>query len=575
MRRFTAALLGTITLTTATVPALAKTVSPAQAFDTLADAFFDDMLKRNPSTATYLGVHTYDDRFEDFSAKAVQDEIAAAKRFRAQFQAVNERQLNPVQRADRQMILAAIDGLLLTDETIRPWQTNPDRYSSGLTSSAFNLIKRNFAPAETRLKALIAREKQMPQALQEARRNLVNPPQVYTDVAISQIDGNKDFFATTVTEAFAGVSDPALKAEFQATNTAVIQALDAYKTFLQKDLLPRSKGSFALGEKTYRAKLAADEMIALPLDRLLAIGEADLRRNQAAFKATAAKIDPSKPAAAVFADLAKEHPAPNQLLAVTQGMLDNIHRFIVDQKIITIPESPIAKVMETPPFLRATSSASMDTPGPFEPKADDAFYNMTLPDPPWSATETEDFMQQWYTAMLSNVSVHEAYPGHYIQFLYAKNFPSKARKILGAASNAEGWAHYCEQMMLDAGFEHDAPPYRLAQLQDALLRDVRLLVGIRMHTRGMTVDQAVATFQKEAYQPLPVAKAEAKRGTMDPTYGYYTLGKLMILKLRDDYKAKVGKAYSLQRFHDAFVKEGPLPLPLMRQAMLGKTGVPL
>jgi uncharacterized protein (DUF885 family) len=197
---------------------------------------------------------------------------------------------------------------------------------------------------------------------------------------------------------------------------------------------------------------------------------------------------------------------------------------------------------------------------------------MTLPDPSWSATDTEDFMQQWYTAMLSNVSVHEAYPGHYIQFLYAKNFPSKARKILGAASNFEGWAHYCEQMMLDAGFEQDAAPYRLAQLQDALLRDVRLLVGIRMHTRGMTVDQAVAAFQKEAYQPLAVARSEARRGTMDPTYGYYTLGKLMILKLREDFQAKAGKDYSLLNFHDAFIKEGPLPLPLMRQALLGQTG---
>lgn len=572
MRRFTAALLGTVTLAATAVPALAKAPSASARFDAVSDAFFDDMLRRNPSTATYLGVHTYDDQLEDFSAKAVHDEVAAAKRFRSQFQAFRDRDLTAVQRADRRMIVAAIDGLILTDETLRPWQTNPDRYSSGLTSSAFNLIKRPFAPATIRLQALIAREKQMPRALQDARKNLVNPPRVFTDIAISQIDGNKAFFADTVTAAFADVGDPTLQAAFKASNAAVIAALDDYKAFLQHDLLPRSKGTFALGETAYRAKLQADEMIGMPLDRLLAIGEADLRRNQAAFKATAAKLDGSKPAASVFADLAKAHPAPDQLLATTQGMLNAIHRFIVDRHIITIPESPIAKVVETPPFLRATSSASMDTPGPFEPKADDAFYNMTLPDPTWSAADTEDFMQQWYTAMLSNVSVHEAYPGHYIQFLYAKQFPSRARKILGAASNAEGWAHYCEQMMLDEGFEHDAPAYRLAQLQDALLRDVRLLVGIRMHTRGMTIDQAVETFQKEAYQPLSVAKAEARRGTMDPTYGYYTLGKLMILKLRDDYRAKLGKAYSLQRFHDAFVKEGPLPLPLMRQAMLGNEG---
>ena len=214
----------------------------------------------------------------------------------------------------------------------------------------------------------------------------------------------------------------------------------------------------------------------------------------------------------------------------------------------------------------------MDTPGPFERVATEAYYHMTLPDPRWSAARQAEFMKEWYYPEIVNVTVHEVYPGHYVQFLYSKQFPSDVRKVFGASSNIEGWAHYGEQMMLDEGFHADDPRYRLAQLQDALLRDVRFVVGIKMHTQGMTVEEAAKLFQTEAFQPEPVALQEAKRSTSDGTYGYYTMGKLMILKLRDDYRAKMGAAYTLQSFHDAFVKLGPLPLPLVRRALVGEPG---
>jgi uncharacterized protein (DUF885 family) len=224
--------------------------------------------------------------------------------------------------------------------------------------------------------------------------------------------------------------------------------------------------------------------------------------------------------------------------------------------------------------MRATTTASMETPGPFETVATEAYYNMTLPDPKATAAETTEFMKQWYYAAISNVSVHEVWPGHYLQFLYAKNFPSDVRKVLGANTNIEGWAHYCEQMVLDQGFHNGDPKYRLAQIQDALLRDVRFIAGIRLHTKGMTVKEAEEMFVRDGYQPRPVAVEESKRGTNDPTYGYYTMGKLMILKLRDDYQAKQGSQFSLQQFHDAFIALGPLSLPLMREAMLGSRGEP-
>jgi uncharacterized protein (DUF885 family) len=254
-------------------------------------------------------------------------------------------------------------------------------------------------------------------------------------------------------------------------------------------------------------------------------------------------------------------------------MLDSLRQFIESHHIITIPPgSETATVKETPPFMRSTTSASMDTPGPFEPAKLPGRYNMTLPDPSMPPAKQEEFMGQWYAAAISNVSVHEVYPGHYVQFLYAKQFPSDVRKVFGANTNIEGWAHYSEQMMLDEGFHADDPRYRLAQLQDALLRDVRFIAGIKMHTQGMTWQEAAKLFETEGHQPGPVAESEAKRGTADALYGYYTMGKLMILKLREDYKAKTGSSYTLQGFHDAFIKTGPLPLPLVRRAMLGTTG---
>jgi uncharacterized protein (DUF885 family) len=542
------------------------------AFTALAGEYLEDILRRQPTQATDLGIHTYDDQLENYSRQGVMDAIAAARRFRDRVNAIAPSGLSPDQQLDREQLFHAIDSRILTLAVVRPWAKDADSYSSGLTNTAYAMIKRRFAPPEERLRKLIAREKAMPGALLEARKNIEAPPKIYTQIAIEQIDGNRTFFETAVPGGFKDVKDQVLLDEFKKTNDAVIAALVDYKKWLQDDLLKRSTGEFAFGQDTYRRKLAADEMIDVPLDELLAIAERDLRRNQASFAEIAHNIDPKKTPDQVLATIATDHPPALKLLDYTQKELDAIGRFMAEHHIVTIPSASPARVQETPPFLRATTSASMDIPGPFEKVATEAYYNMTLPDPKLSPKETEEFMGQWYYAAISNVSVHEVWPGHYLQFLYARNFPSDLRKVFGAATNSEGWAHYCEQMVVDEGFHGDDPRYRLAQVQDALLRDARFIVGIRMHTRGMTVQQAEQFFIKEAYQPAPVARSEAKRGTSDATYGYYTMGKLMILKLRDDYKANRGEQYSLQAFHDSFIKLGPLPLPLIRKAMLGAAG---
>ena len=526
----------------------------------------EDTYRRQPTRATDLGVHKYDDRLEDYSRAAVTQEIDAVRALRARVEAIDPATLTLDRQLDREQLLHALDSRVLTLDAIKPWARDPDTYSSGITNTAYVMIKRNFAPPEERLRRLIAREKAMPGVLAEARKNLDNPPRIYVEIAIQQLDASREFFKTSVPQAFRDVKDAALRQEFARVNGAVVSALAEYKMWLQKDLLPRAKGDFAYGAELYKKKLWADEMIDTPLDDLLKLAEADLKKNQAAFAAAARQIDPAKPAEAVFAALELDHPPAGRLLEVAQSTLDALAQFVGEHHIATVPKAERARVQETPPFMRATTFASMDTPGPFEPSAAEAYYNVTLPDPAWPATKVEEYMRGWYYPLIENVSIHEVWPGHYLQFLYAKQFPSDVRKVFGANSNSEGWAHYAEQMMFDEGLRAGDPKYRLAQLQDALLRNARFVVGIKMHTQGMTVAQAQEFFVKEGYQSRPSAEAETKRGTSDALYGYYTMGKLMILKLRDDYKAKMGAQYSLQAFHDAFIRMGPLPLPLDRKS---------
>jgi len=346
-------------------------------------------------------------------------------------------------------------------------------------------------------------------------------------------------------------------------------ALEKYLDFLKNDLLPISNGDFRIGADNYVKKLAYDEMVDVPLDHLLQIGDADLHRNQAEFKRVASEIDPKKTPQQILEELQKDHPAPDKLLQTFRDVLGGIREYIVDHHIVTIPSPVPPIVQETPPFARALTFASMDTPGPYEKVAKEAFFNVTLPDPNLKPAEVESFMGGFNRGTIISTAVHEVYPGHYVQFLWVPSAPSKVRKLLGCGSNSEGWAHYTDQMMLDEGYAAGDKRIRLGQLQDALLRNARYIVGISMHTGKMTFDQGVDFFVKEGYQPHEVGLRETKRGTSDPTYLVYTLGKLQIMKLREDYKKKMGDKFSLQEFHDTFLKQGFPPVKLIRETMMG------
>ena len=536
-------------------------ISAASA-QSLTDRFFDEYyFPFNPSSATYYGIHKFDDQLEDYSQAGVAARVAKLKQFEAEFAKL------PAE-PDRDLVLSTIRANLLEYETIRNWERNPDVYSGGISSSVFTTMKRTFAPPEVRLRTLIARELKMPQVLAAARVNLKNPPKIYTEIAIEQIPGIISFFQKDIPLAFKSVTDRKLLSEFRAANDAVIKALGDYQTFLKTNLLPRSNGDFRLGAQTYAKKLLYDEMVDIPLDRLLEIGYADLHANQQKYRETALLIDKTKTPQQILAAAVKDYPPPDQLLDAFRNTLGGLRDFITSHRLVTIPSPVLPLLEETPPFMRATTFASMDTPGPYETVAKEAFFNVTIPEKTWTPQRIESFMGQFNRGTILATAIHEAYPGHYTQFLWMPRIQSRVRKLLGASTNAEGWAHYCEQMMLDEGFSKD-PKMRLGQLQDALLRNARYIMGIEMHTGKRTFEQSVEFFQKEGYQPHEVGVIETKRGTADATYLYYTLGKLQILKLREDYKKMRGSQFSLQEFHDSFLKQGFPPIKIVRKAMLG------
>ena len=552
-----------------------------QTFDYLSEQYFDQVyFKYQPTAGTVAGFHEYDTQLEDYSAATLEKQRAALHVWEKKIAAIDPEALDAPQAADRDILLNSIRAEILSLEVVRPLEKNPDAYSSGATGAIFVLMERPFAPANTRLRAVVDREKLIPLQLLEARQNLKNPPKVFTEIALEQIDGLVSFFQTDVPSAFTDATDEATKADFAKSNAAVIDALKSYGAWMKNDLLPRSNGEYKLGADTFRKELALNEMVDIPLDRLLQIAMDDLHKNQAEFARVAKEIDPKKTPQQMLAELASIHPAPDKLLPAFHDTFDSLVNFIRTHHIITIPSEVQPTLEETPPFMRATTQASMDPPGPYETHSTKAYFNVTLPEKDWTPERVAEHMAAFNVGTIISTSVHEAYPGHYVQFLWSPQVQSKVRKLIGASTNIEGWAHYCEQMMLDEGYgrpgfgaktEREAKLVRLGQLQDALLRDARFVVSLRLHTGvggAMSFDDAVNFFVSDGYQSRAIGTMETKRVTSDALYLYYTLGKLEIMKLREDVKAKQGTKFNLQQFHDDFMRQGFAPIKVIRKQML-------
>ncbi|MCI0355756.1 MAG: DUF885 domain-containing protein [Acidobacteria bacterium] len=542
------------------------------------DRYWDSHFQHNPSEATAAGFHQHDTRLEDYSRAGVQAEIRDLRSFLRQLENFPSAGLDRIAAADREIAISLIRSQLHDLEAIRMWEKDPDLYSSGPSNSIFLIMARKYAPPETRLRSAIARLRQIPAVLDAARANLKNPPRIYTQVALEQLPGIIGFFRNDVPKAFEEVADETLLAEFRTANQRVIEALAVYQKYLNDEVLPRSSGDFRIGAENFRKKLLYEEMVDTPLDELRSIGLEDLRRNQQRFRETAAIIDASRPPREVFADLEKDHPAAGELLQNFRDVLGGLRQFLLEKRVVIVPSPKPPLVEETPPFARALTFASMDTPGAFEQCATESFFNVTLPEPDDSPEEAEELLAAFNRSTITSTAIHEVYPGHYLQYLWAIKAPSKFRQLLwtssGFGSNAEGWAHYAEQMMLDEGYGNGNPRLRLGQIQDALLRNARFLVGLEMHTGAMTYEQGIEFFVNEAYMTRGNAERETKRGTSDPTYLIYTLGKLEILKLREEYKKLRGDKFTLQEFHDTFLRQGHVPLRVIRKEMLSGAPTP-
>ena len=551
--------------------------APSDSWDQLADDYINQYLAFAPTSSTQIGVHTHDAELEDYSPASLAKQIAWLQQLEKRVLAFDPKSLDATNAADREILLDTIRANLLDLQVIRTFAKNPDIYSSGAASSVYVIMSRKFAPADERLRAVIAREKQFPRFFADARSNLKDVPRIYSEIALEQLPGTIGFFEKDVPSAFAA-ADPKVKADFAESNAAAIKILREYEAWLKSDLLPRSKGDFRIGGETFSKKLLYDDMVSTPLDRLLEIGMADLRKNQSEFQRVAKEVDPSKSAAEVLAQLQSMHPAPAEVMRSFRNTFAGLIAFINSHHIISLPRDSKPALQETPPFERATTTASMDTPGAFEKVATEAYFNVTLPQPGDSPENVAGIMAGLNVGTIISTSIHEVFPGHFTQYLWQKRAPTKLRMVLAANTNVEGWAHYTEQMMLDEGYAQpgmgakdwrESRLIRLGQLQDALLRDARFVAGIQMHRGKFTLEQSRDFFVKEGFQSPRIADIETKRGTSDPTYLYYTLGKLQILKLREDLHMKQGAAFSLGKFHDDFMSQGYPPIAVVRKALLG------
>lgn len=543
-----------------------------QTFRKFVDEYFDGFFRFDPASATSAGIHKYDAMLPAYSQTDFQSEIARNQMALRSLARIPSDNLSENNLLDATVLESLINGRLLDLANIRIWAKDPGFYNTQAATALFSLIERDFAPVDDRLESLIARERRIPDVLSSARTNVVNPPAVYTKVAIEEVQAQIDFLQSGLPQSVAGAQSLALKTEFKAINQSAITAYQEFLDYLQQGLIPQSGGDFALGRENFQKKLQYDEMVDLPINILLKIGHKEMHRVQSLFTQAANIIDSTKPPMEVLQSAKQNAPATGQVFGDTQSVLNNLRQFVLTHEIVTIPPAPIPEVKKTPSFMRALTVASMDTPGPFEEHSIQSFFYVTLPDPSWNDEGARQLLRFFNPYSIRIIAVHEVYPGHYVQFLWLKQAPTRARKLEPSLSdmgtNVEGWAHYCEEMMLEQGYGEGNPSLLLVQLQAALIRLCRYIAAIKMHTQGMTVEQATLLFQQQAFMDPANAEREAMRGALDPTYIAYALGKLEIMKLREDYKKMLGDNFNLKAFHDQFLSYGVVPVKLIREQML-------
>ena len=549
---------------------VAQTPTP---FAVIVDGYLDRFAAYHPSIAAGNGLHGHDGELEDFSAPAIAAEVKWLRGARRTLDAVDVARLTPDERVDQRILQGIIDGWLLDLDTVRTWTRNPMIYATAVSDGVHNLMTMESSAAPARMRHVVTKLRGVPALLSAARTNIRQPPRVFVERAAVMFRGIADLLNRDLGLAFAEVKDPSLQAALRSAADAARVAVEQYATELETTTLKAATGSYAIGTANVEARYRAEELLDAPAATLLAIGERELKKTQVEFTAAAWRVDPKRPALDVWRDVLNNHPTRGEVAPAAQQIVDELLAFIRERRLVDLPEGERVIVAAAPAY--DLGLASMHSSPPLEAHPVKSFYYITDAQAGWPLDRQDAWLQKFNYATLADISAHEVAPGHYVHSLFMRRTPGKIRRIwIGLnpfpqpSSGQDGWAHYAEQLVADEGFKRDDPRYRLAQTSEALTRICRLLSGLRLHSGDWSIDRAAQFFEVEAYLPAPAARQEATRGTYDPTYGGYFLGKMAALKLRRDVAAARGEAFSLREFHERVMSNGIAPWWAHRQLLL-------
>lgn len=546
--------------------------SEDQKFEKVSSEFIENYLMGHPTVAVAQGYHQFDGKLPDFSKEGIDKEATHLNEFLAKFESLDTTKLSQNNLIDYYLLVSQVKNSLHKYNVLHIAE-RPLTYLGVIDLTPY--VKRNYASIDQRAKAVIHFEKQLPNFLVTAKQNMssINYKEE-VELSIDAFRSTAEYVEKDIPKAFEKVYQKNLKDSLAYSTKIASRALRGFADYLQKHTLPRAHGKYAIGRRNYIKMLQYNELLDTTPEEILKIGLKKLKEEQQEFAEAAKVIDSTKTPQEVFKMIQKEHPKADSLVSFTKNKCEEIRQFLIDHRIITVPSEVRAKVVKTPAFM-VGATAAMDTPGPFEKaEASEAYYYVTPPSDKWTTAQKEEWLTLFNKYSTEVISIHEAYPGHYVQFLHLNaSSVSRARKLFGSYAFVEGWAHYTEQMMLEEGYGKSEDPkvmakYKMAQLSESLLRLCRLVVSIKEHTAGWSVKEGTKFFMANCYYEEKPAYEEALRGTFDPGYLSYSLGKLQLLALREDVKKRQGKYFSLRKFHDQATDNGMLPVQLLRKILL-------
>ncbi|OLZ09536.1 DUF885 domain-containing protein [Sulfobacillus thermosulfidooxidans] len=536
----------------------------------IAEMTLEIYLQHFPFVATDLGLHDWDEALPPVSEASRQAFEKTLSQARTALNRINPETLDREDWADYMTLKFNVESLWLDVTRDHPERKDPNLFNAVISASLLSLARGQFGTADSRGQALLERLRQVPGFLMAGLRQLDNPPVLYVDMAIDQFTRTLPFLRDDIPQAFQHVNSR-LRQDIAEASEQAAQAYENFVDDLKTKIKPKAHGDYRLGPKRYWEKFYWLEGNEASLDELLRMADKELERLQAKLKDVVAQYDPSANPQQVIAHIRHDHWSRDTLLKHTSQLLDQLRDFVERQQLVSIPQSLHPRVVETPAFMRLTTLASIVPPGPFEQSSRQAYYQVTLPDSSWSLEDQDAQLQTLNKATMQMISIHEVYPGHFVQFLQIPKTSSTVRRIFGSGAFIEGWAHYTEELMIEQGYGDGNLALQISYVLEALERLGRFIVAIRLHRGDVTLDDAQKFFETECFMTPMGAKRETLRGTQDPFYLIYTWGKFQILHLRRKAQERWGSAFTLQRFHDALLSHGMPMFPVLEKLLFSES----